>query len=321
MTMQAIIHERYGPAALLRYGPLAAPVPPEDRVLIRVRAASVNAADWHVIRGAPVFVRAASGLRRPKNRVPGMDVAGIVEAVGERVTRFRPGDEVVGSASGSFAELALAREDRLTRKPAGLGWAEAAGLPLASTTALQGLRDAGRLQAGQQVLIVGASGGVGTFAIQIASAMGGVVSAVCAERNADLVRSLGAREVIAYEHADWTTGGPRYDLVLQFAGTHAPSVARRALRPGGTLVLSSGQGRVAGVDRMLKAMLSNPFVRARQVVLVATDSVPDMDAVLEMVAAGTVRTVIERTYPLAQAADAVAWVEAGHTRGKTVITM
>jgi NADPH:quinone reductase-like Zn-dependent oxidoreductase len=288
---------------------------------VEVHAAGVNAADGYVVRGRPVPVRASSGLRRPHHPVPGMDVAGVVVGVGERVTRFRPGDEVVGTAAGSFAEAALAREDLLTRKPAGLGWAEAAALPLASTTALQGLRDAGRLQPGQRVLIVGASGGVGTFAVQIAVAMGGRVTAVCSERAADLVRGLGASEVIAYEREDWTASGQRHDLVLQLAGTAGPGAARRALSPGGTLVLSSGAGRLGGVGRMLAAVLENPFVSQRLVVLTAHDSAADLDAVLAMVAAGQVRPVIERTWPLDRAAEAVAHLASGHTRGKSVIVI
>jgi NADPH:quinone reductase-like Zn-dependent oxidoreductase len=320
-TMQATIHERYGSPALLRVGALPVPALPPDRVRIRVHAAGVNAADGYTVRGAPFPVRAMAGLRRPRNPVPGMDVAGVVEAVGERITRFRPGDEVVGWAAGSFAEQAIAREDRLTHKPGGLGWVDAAALPLAATTALQGLRDPGRLQSGQRVLIVGASGGVGSYAVQIAHAMGGVVSAVCREANTDLVRSLGAQEVIAYDRQDWTAAGRRFDLVFQLAGRHGPGVARRVLAPTGTLVLSSGQGRLGGVDRILGAALRNPFARQRLVALVAHDSVPDLDAVLAMVAAGTVRSAIDRTWPLEAAAEAVAHVAAGHTRGKTVIAV
>ena len=288
---------------------------------MRVRAASVFAGDVHVVRGAPFFVRLATGLRRPRNPIPGIDLAGIVDVTGPGVTDLQPGDEVFGFAAGSLAELVCVPADQLVRRPANLTLEQAAAVPEAGMTALQGLRDHGRVQAGQRVLVIGASGGVGTFAVQIAKALGAEVTGVCGPANLELVRSIGADHVIDYTRTDVTTAGERYDVILQLAGTASPRRLRRALVPGGTLVLSSGQGRVAGVDRILAATMLNPFVRERLAVFVTKENGADLATLADMIAAGQVRPVIDRTYPLAEAAEALRYLEAGHARGKVILAV
>lgn len=321
-TMRAVVQDRYGPPAdVLRAADVAAPLPGPGEVLVRVRAASVNAADWHLVRGAPVFVRLASGLRRPKHPIPGTDVAGVVEAVAAGVTRLRPGDEVLGWCNGAFAEQAVAPEDHFVARPPAITFEQAAAVPLAATTALQGLRDRAGLRAGQSVLVIGASGGVGTFAVQIAKALGAEVTGACSARNVELVRSIGADHVVDYAREDVTAGPARYDVIFQLGGTASPLALRHRLNPGGTLVLSSGQGRLSGLDRIAKAALASPFVGRRLVPFLATWKPADLAAVAELLAAGTVVPVVDRTYPLAETPAAVTYVEAGHTRGKVVITL
>ncbi len=319
--MKAITQDRYGaPDEVLRLTELDPPAVGDGDVLVRVRAASVNAADWHIVRGSPFLVRFSTGLRRPKHPVPGTDVAGVVEAVGGSVTRFRPGDEVFGWCNGAFAEYGCAGEDHFVAKPAGLTFEQAAAVPLAAMTALQGLRDRGRVQAGQRVLVIGASGGVGTFAVQIAKAFGAEVAGVCSTRNVEMVRSIGADIVIDYTREDVIPGGQPYDVIFQLAGTHSPAHLRRGLTPKGVLVLSSGQGRLAGLDRIATASLTSPFVGQRLVPFLATWVHADLVALEELLRPGKVTPVIDRAYPLGETPEAVRYVEAGHTQGKVVIT-
>jgi len=319
--MKAIVHRRYGPPDVLTLEELPRPEPGPGEVLVRVRAASVFAGDWHVVRGAPFFVRFETGLRRPRNPIPGIDLAGVVEGTGPEVTDLRTGDEVFGFASGSLAELVCVPADHLARLPRNLTFEQAAAVPEAGMTALQGLRDQGRVRAGQRVLVIGASGGVGTFAVQIAKALGAEVTGVCGPANAELVRSIGADHVVDYTRTDVTTAAARYDVILQLAGTASPRRLRRALEPGGTLVLSSGEGRLAGVDRILAAIVLNPFVRERIAVFVTKENGTDLGILADMLAAGQVTPVIDRTYPLAKAGEALAYLEAGHARGKVVVAI
>jgi NADPH:quinone reductase-like Zn-dependent oxidoreductase len=317
--MKAILQRRYGSPDLLTLEELPLPEPGPSEVRVRVRAASVFAGDLYAVRGTPFFVRFYTGLRRPRNPIPGIDLAGVVEGTGSGVTELRTGDEVFGFASGSLAELVCVPADHLARLPRNLTFEQAAAVPEAGMTALQGLRDHGRVRAGQRVLVIGASGGVGTFAVQIAKALGAEVTGVCGPANAELVRSIGAAHVVDYTRTDVTTAGSRYDVIFQAAGTASPRRLRRVLVPGGTLVLSSGQGRVAGVDRILTAVALNPFVRERLVVFVTKENGTDLGILADMVAAGQVTPVIDRTYPLAKAAEALTYLEAGHARGKVVI--
>ena len=320
--MKAIVHYTYGPPDGLELKEIDRPTVGDGEALIRVHAASVNPADWRIMRGAPFVIRLVGyGLRKPKTPGLGSDVAGVVEAVGKNVTRLRPGHEVYGSGRGAYAEFACAAEDHVTPKPANLTFEQAAAVPLAATTALQGLRDIGKLQAGQTVLVIGASGGVGTFAVQIAKALGAEVTGVCSTRNAELVRSIGADHVIDYTREDFTKGEHRYDLIFQLAGTNTPSECRRALTPRGTLVLSSGEGRDSGVGRIVSAMVSSPFVTQRLVSWVSSMKKADLLALTELIQAGKVKPVIDRTYTLAETPAAIRYVEEGHTRGKVVINI
>ena len=325
--MKAIVQKSYGaPQEVLAFDDIAGPVVGEDDVLVRVQAASVNPADWHIIRGDPYLARLSFGLRGPKEPVPGCDLAGRVEAVGSAVTAFAPGDEVFGSAFmrglGAFAEWASVPHDVLAAKPANLSFEHAAALPVGALTALQGLRDQGRVEPGQKVLIVGASGGVGTFAVQIAKSLGAEVTGVCSTRNVEMVRSLGADHVIDYTREDFADGGARYDLIFQLAGTRSPSRCRRALTPKGTLLLSSGEssGHVIGpLGRVVKARAQSPFVGQKMVSFTVTPNTQDLESVKTLVESGDVSPVIDRSYPLAEVPEAIAYLEEGHARGKVVI--
>jgi NADPH:quinone reductase-like Zn-dependent oxidoreductase len=320
-VMQAIVQARYGSPDVLALRDIPRPAPGEGDVLVRVRAASIFFGDWRLIRGTPFVVRFATGLRRPRNAVPGLDVAGVVEAVGANVTRLRPGDEVFGWCAGAFAEFACAPEDHFEAMPSTLSFEEAAAVPEAALTALQGLRDQGRVGPGQRVLVIGASGGVGTFAVQIAKALGAEVTGVCSTRNLELVRSIGADHVIDYTIDDLTRRTERYDVIFQAAGTASPRRLRRLLTSSGTLVLSSGQGRFAGIDRIIAAMLLRPFVRQRMAVYVTNENHADLVTLKDLIEAGRIRPVIDRRFPLPETPDAVRYLEAGHTRGKVVITV
>jgi NADPH:quinone reductase-like Zn-dependent oxidoreductase len=322
--MKAIAYHRYGPPEVLGLEEVDEPVVQDDDVLVRVRAASVNPRDWHFLRGLPYVVRPV-GLRRPKSGVLGSDIAGQVEAVGKAVTRFRPGDEVFAFVlSGAFAEHAAVPQAVLGPKPATLTFEQAATVPLAALTALQGLRDHGRVQPGQKVLILGASGGVGTFAVQLARSFGAEVTGVSSTRNLELVRSLGADHVIDYTREDFTRNGQTYDLIFQLAGTRSPSDLRRALTPKGTLVLSSGEsdGRWIGpLGRVIKAAVLSPFLRQRLVTFEAKQSKDDLRVLKELVESGKLVPVIDRTYPLIETSEAIRYLETGHARGKVVITV
>ena len=325
--MKAIVHSRYGPPRdVLTLEEVTEPTPGEGEVLVRVRAASVNPADWHIVRGDPYIARLSFGIRGPKARVPGCDLAGQVEAVGPGVTALRPGDDVFGSSFmrgfGAFADLASAPADVLAVKPARLSFEQAAALPVAGLTALQGLRDHGRVEAGHRVLIVGASGGVGTFAVQIAKSIGAEVTGVSSTRNLDLVRSLGADHVVDYLREDFTESERRYDFVFQLAGTLSPSRCRRLLTPKGTLIVSTGEssGRIIGpVARSIQAAALSPFVTQRLSSFTVSPNTEDLDRLRELVEAGDVAPVVDRRHPLAEVPEAIAYLEQGHARGKVVI--
>jgi len=323
--LKAITYHRYGAPDVLEFQEVDEPVVHDDDVLVRVRAASANPRDWHFMRGLPAFMRLQFGLRKPKHSGLGSDVAGQVEAVGKNVTRFRPGDDVFADVlTGGFAEYTCVPEALLELKPANLTFEQAAAVPLAALTALQGLRDHGRVQPGQKVLIIGASGGVGTFAVQLAKWLGADVTGVCSTRNVDLVRSIGADHVIDYTQEDFTRNGQKYDLILQFAGTRSPSDCRRALTSKGTLLVSSGEsdGRWVGpVDRVIKALALSPFVSQRLAPFEAKPSKDDLQVMKELIEAGKITPVIDRTYPLNEVPEAIRYLEAGHARGKVVITV
>ena len=304
------------------------PTPKDDEVLLKVHAVSVNPADWHLLRGEPYIARVQLGLRKPKDRVLGCDVAGQVEAVGKNVTMLQPGDEVFGSpfmhGFGAFAEYVCVSEDLLAPKPATLSFDHAAAVPLAASTALQGLRDHGRIEPGHKVVIIGASGGVGTFAVQIAKYFDAEVSGVCSTKNVEMVRSLGADYVIDYTKEDFTQSGQKYDLIFQLAGTLSPSECRRALSSNGTLVLSSGEseGRWIGpVDRIIKALVLSPFVSQKMASFTIRPNKEDLQLLKQLIEVGTLTPVIDRTYSLSEVPEAIRYLEEGHARGKVVITM
>ncbi len=323
--MKAITQDEYGPAEVLRLTETELPVTGDDEVLVRVRAASVHLGDWHLMTGVPYLTRLFGfGLRRPRARVRGTAFAGTVERVGARVSGLRPGDEVFGTCDGAFAEYARARPAQLAPKPAGLGFEQAAAVPVSAVAALQGLRDSGRLRSGQHVLVVGAAGGVGTYAVQLAKALGAEVTGVCSTTKLELVRSIGADHVIDYTREDFAAGARRYDLVLDTAGGRPLSVLRRALTARGTLVIVGAEqgGRwLQGTDRQLRALLLSPFVGQRLRGLVSTDSRADLVVLTGHIEAGRVTPVIDRTYPLAEVPDAVRHLAGGHARGKVVITV
>ncbi len=320
--MRAITQDRYGSADVLRVAELERPEPGPGQVLFRVRAAGVNALDWHVMRGAPYLVRPMLGWRRPRQARRGVDVAGTVEAVGPGVERLAVGDAVVGWCFGAFAEYAVA-EQVVLAKPEGITFEQAAAIPTSATTAWRGLTRSARVQAGQRVLIVGASGGVGSFAVQIAKALGAHVTAVCSTRNVDLVRAIGADAVIDYTRQDPLTGDARYDVILELAGRTSPLRYRRALTATGTLVLSSGDGGawLGPLGRMATAAVASWFVRQRLVVLAATTDPDELRAVLDLVETGAVTPLMDRSFALAEAAEAIRYVETGHTQGKSVVVV
>lgn len=317
--MKAIVQRSYGSPDTLTLEELERPVPAGGEVLVRVRAASIFAGDVHVLRGRPFLLRLASGLRRPKQPVPGIDLAGVVEAVGPGATRFGPGDEVFGWASGALAEYVAAPEDHLEPKPVRLSFEQAAAAPEAGMTALQGLRDQGQVGPGQSVLVIGASGGVGTFAIQIARALGATVTAVCSTANVEQARALGADRVIDYTRQDPLATDERFDVIFQVAGTAKPWRLRRLLTPGGRLVLSSGDGRLNGIDRILLGSLVFAVGSQQLGVFVTKENGADLAALRELLEAGSVTPVVDRTSSLEAAAEAFRYLEAGHARGKVVI--
>ena len=319
--MQAITQDRYGSAEVMELTNIDKPEIGDDEVLARVHAASIHVGDWILMTGVPYVMRMATGLRRPKNRVPGTDVAGTVEAVGKDVQGLRPGDEVFGWCTGAFAEYARAPEDQFVKKPANLTFEQAAAVGVSATTALQLLRDDGNVQPGQKVLINGASGGVGTFAVQIAKAFGAEVTGVSSTKNVEMVRSIGADHVIDYTTEDFTKGGPHYDLILDNVGNHSMSAARRALTPKGTL-LSNGGGHADGkLGRTIRTAIVSMFVRQQARASLKTQNRGDLVALAELVEAGKIAPVIDRTYPLDETRQAIAHVAAGHARGTVVISL
>jgi NADPH:quinone reductase-like Zn-dependent oxidoreductase len=324
--MRAVVYTDYGPADVLEVKDIKKPEPNDDQVLVKVHAAAVNPYDWHFIRGTPYMMRMMmGGLRKPKDPRIGVDYAGTVEAVGKNVTRFKPGDEVFGNRTGAFAEYLCARADRaIALKPANITFEQAAGVPVAGLTALQGLRDHGKVQPGQKVLINGASGGVGTFAVQIAKALGAEVTGVCSTRNVDLVRSLGADHVIDYTKEDFTKGDERYDVILDNVGTQPLSGFRRVLKPNGICVIIGGGGPndgkwVGPMARPIKAKLMSPFISQKIGMMMAQGNPDDLKLIADLMQAGKVTTVIDRTYPLSEIREAVRYVEAGRARGKVII--
>ncbi len=322
--MKAIVQDTYGSPDVLELSDIDKPVVEHDDVLVRVHAAGVDRGVWHLMTGLPYLVRLGFGLRKPKSRVRGLDVAGRVEEVGKDVNRFQPGDEVFGTCDGSFAEYALAKEDDLVSKPAKLSFEQAAALPTSATTALRGLRDAGRVEPGQKVVILGASGGVGTFAVQIAKALGAEVSGVCSTSKTDLVQSIGADHAIDYTREDFADGRRCYDVILDVAGNRSLSHLRRALTPQGTLVIIGGEegGRwFGGVDRQLRALMLSPFVRQKLKAPIYMTRKEDLQALKELVEAGKVTPVIHKTFPLGEVPEAMRHLEEGHARGKIVITV
>ena len=322
-TMRAIVQAGYGSADVLHLAEIGRPAAASGEVLLRVHAAGLDRGTWHLMAGQPYLIRLVSGLRAPKNPVPGLDVAGTVVAAGADVTGFAAGDEVFGTGEGSFAEYARARPDKLARKPASLTFGQAAVVAVSGLTALQGLRDAGCLQPGQRVLITGASGGVGTFAVQIAKALGAQVTGVCSTAKADLVTSIGADHVLDYTRDDFGDGSRRYDLILDIAGNSPLARLRRALTPAGTLVLVGGEdgGRWIGMSRQLRALARSPFTRQRLTMLISRQRRADLETLARLIDAGQLTPVIGKTYPLDQAPDAMRYLQAGHARGKLVLTV
>jgi NADPH:quinone reductase-like Zn-dependent oxidoreductase len=323
--MKAIVQDRYGSADVLEFRDIEDPVVGEQDVLVRVHAAGSGPDVWHLMTGLPYFARLFLGLRKPKVPVRGRDVAGTVEAVGSSVEGFEPGDQVMGIVEGSFAELAIARPDKLTPKPARLSFEEAAAAPISGLTALQVIRDEGRVQPGQTVLVIGAAGGVGTLTVQIAKAFGAEVTGLCSTTKGDLVRLIGADDVIDYTREDFADGSRRWDVIVDTAGRRPLSLLRRALTPKGTLVIVGGDGggRLTGgfFRGMLRAPLLSVFVGQRMRGLVSKETQEDLQALTDLIEAGKVTPVIDRTYPLIESPDAIRYLEEGHPRGKVVVTV
>jgi NADPH:quinone reductase-like Zn-dependent oxidoreductase len=319
--MKAIVYTKYGPPDVLQLKEIEKPAPLDDEVLVKVHAASVNAYDWHTMRAKPFLVRLMGfGLLKPKNGILGADIAGRIEAVGKNAKQFQPGDEVFGTVRGGFAEYVCAREEKLALKPTNLSFEEAAAVPMAALTALQGLRDKGKIQKGQKVLINGASGGVGTFAVQIAKSFEAEVTGVCSTTKMDLVRSMGADHVIDYTQEDFTRNGQPYDLILAANGYHSIFDYKRALGPKGAFVMTGGS-----MAQMFQAMFLGPWIsktgNQKMGGITAKISQKDLVFLKELLEARKVVPVIERRYPLSQAAEAVRYLEEGHARGKVVITV
>ncbi len=322
--MKAIVYTEYGSPDVLQLKEIEKPIPKDDQVLVKIKAASVNALDWHFLRADPFVMRFFSGLLKPKKTILGADIAGTVDSVGSKVQRLKPGDEVFGnlfsSGLGGFAEYACGREETLALKPTALPFEEAAAVPVAAVTALQALRDHGHIQRGQKVLINGAAGGVGTFAVQIAKAFGAEVTAVCSPRSLDMVRSIGADHVIDYTKEDFTKNGQSYDLILAANGYHPILDYKRALSPRGTYVMSGGSGAQAA-----QAMFLGPWIsmtgNKKMANMMAKSNQKDLIFLKEMLEDGKIKPVIDRRYPLSEVAQAIRYLEEGHARGKVVITV
>lgn len=327
--MKAIAHDGYGPPEDLQLREIERPTIDDKGVLVRVRAASVNPLDWHLMRFEPSFLRMVGG-KNPVGRIPGSDVAGVVDLVGAKVTRFRPGDEVFGACTGAFAEFARSSEKRLATKPPGISWQQAAAIPVAGCTALQAVRDRGRVRPGHRVLINGAAGGVGTFALQLAKVFGANVTGVCSTRNIDMLRSIGADHVVDYTAEDFTRSNRRYDLIVQLAGHRSVREVQAVLAPTGSVVVvgggvgreqNDGGGMMELIRLMIKGQLLSRFVRQRELMFMASIRTDDLDAIARLIKEGTITPVIDRTYPLADVPEAIRYLETGHARGKIIITL
>ena len=322
--MKAIVQDRYGPPDKLRFAEVDQPAPADDEVLVRVHASSVNALDWHVMRGDPYLARLSIGFRGPKAKIRGRDFAGVVEATGRNVSRFQPGDEVFGEANGTFAEYASAPDAMVETKPGNLTFEQAAAVPVAGNTALIGLRDLARVQLGQRVLVNGASGGVGLFAVQIAKVFDADVTGVCSARNVDLVRSAGADQVVDYSRDDFTRGDQRYDVIFDLVGNRTLTELRRVLTPEGTLILSGGGVFSGGsffgpIGLIIRGQALSRFVRQRVHVFTAAQRRENLVALRELAESGQLTPIIDRTYPLSEAAEAIRYIEDEHARAKVVI--
>ena len=325
--MKALVYHTYGDIDVLRIEEIDRPAINDDQVLIKVHAASVNPLDWHTMRGAPYIMRLDAGLREPKDIQLGADVAGEVVAVGRNASEFKPGDEVFGTGGGTLAEYVRSSKNKIVAKPAEISFEQAAAVPVAALTALQGVRDHGHIHAGQKVLINGASGGVGTFAVQIAKAFGAEVTGVCSTRNLQMVSGIGADHVIDYTKADFTAGSERYDVIVDAVGNQSLSAIRRVLKPDGTYVLIGGggpeesNGLLGPLAGMLKLMVMKPFVSQHLEMFIAAINHDDLATLAKMMKEKTVTPVIDRTYPLSEAPSAIGYLEQGHARGKVIVVV
>jgi NADPH:quinone reductase-like Zn-dependent oxidoreductase len=326
--MKAIVYHNYGSPDVLKCEEIEKPIPGDNEVLIRVRAASVNPLDWHFVRGIPYFLRLIAGLRKPKNTRLGVDVSGQVEVVGRNVTHFKPGDEVFGTCLGAFAEYACSQENKLALKPAKLTFEQAAAVPVAAITALQGLRDKGRIQPGQKALVIGAAGGVGTFAVQIAKFYGAEVTGVCSTRNMDMVRSIGADHVVDYTKSDFTRSDQRYDIILDNVGNRSFGDYRRVMTAKGILVSNGGgsldenDGSLIGpLTGSIPALVSSPFMKQKFVTLMASITSGELSVLKDLIDTGKITPVIDRSFSLTEVPEAVRYLEKGHAQGKVVITV
>ena len=324
LSMKAIVYRCYGSPDVLTYEDIEKPMPDGDEVLVKVHAASVNPLDWHYMRGSPYFIRLGSGVGAPKDIRLGVDFAGTVEAVGKDVEQFKLGDEVFGGANGAFSEYVTVRDSRaLAMKPANITFEQAASVPIAAITALQALRDKGKIKTGHRVLINGASGGVGTFAVQIAKSFGAEVTGVCSTRNVEMVRSIGADHVFDYKKENYTESGKQYDLIIDNVGNHSLLANRRVLSPEGVLVIVGGAGGnwLGPLIRPIKALLLSPFVGQEFVLILAQLRQEDLAILGDLMQAGTVTPVIDRSYGLDEVPAAIAYSEEGHARGKIVVNL
>jgi NADPH:quinone reductase-like Zn-dependent oxidoreductase len=323
--MQAVVYRRYGPPDVLEYEELDKPIPAQGEVLIQVRAASVNPYDWHFLRGTPSFIRLFTGLRRPKSPRLGADVAGVVIAVGPGVTRFKPGDAVFGICKGAFAEFACGKETALAPKPERLSFEQAASVPIAGITALQGLRDCGRVQPGQRVLIIGAAGGVGTFAVQIGRWLGAHITGICSTRNVAFVQSIGADRVIDYTLQDFTRSDDQYDVIFDLVGSHPLKAIRRVLHSKGTFVGCGGGGPDKSASELLSTMVgrlvASPFTSQKLTGVFAKVNPADLNVLGDLLQCGTIEPALDRSYPLSDVAEALRYVESCHARGKVTIVV
>jgi NADPH:quinone reductase-like Zn-dependent oxidoreductase len=324
-SMKAIVYRCYGTTEVLKLEQIAKPTPADDRVLVKVHAASVNPLDWHYMQGKPYIVRPMAGIGKPDSILMGTDFAGTVESVGKNVTRFKPGDDVFGDRDGAFGEyVSVAENGAMASKPSNMTMEQAAAVPIAGLTALQALRDKGKVQAGQKVLINGASGGVGTFAVQIAKTYRADVTGVCSTRNVEMVKSLGADHVVDYTKEDFTQGTARYDLIIDNVGSHSLSEYRHVLTPNGVLVIVGGPSDnswLGPLTTWVKAFAVAPFASQKLIFMLAQTNKDDLDVLRELMQTGKVTPVIDRRYPLAETAQAISYLEQGHAKGKVIITV